>query len=209
MVRRASHGWSNRRQGTSRSPTSLIRKSSSPSPVLNRKKPVHLTLEQIEFLVENYDHLEDLVNERVLPLNKAGENFVKTINCGLKPSNKWEYAYWYAKKYNISFYRLKEKLNDATDAGIKQETINQQTSERTLETKLSLSKSAMRRHSQSADQYDEEIKKPKTASEVDRSQIPGAGLAIKQKKYVKKISEPLGTREDYMRDRASWKRGGT
>lgn len=209
MARKASHGWSNRRQSASSSPTSLRKKRGSTSPVLNRKKPVNLNLEQIKFLVENYNHLEDLVSERVLPGNKAGENFVKTINYGLKPSNKWEYAYWYAKKYNISFYRLKEKLDDATRAGIKKEIINEQTSERTLETKLSLSKSAMQRHSKSPKQYDEEIKKPGTVAQVDRSQIPGAGLAIKQKKYVKKISEPLGTREDYRKDRASWKRGGT
>ena len=98
--------------------------------MLKLKKKVRLTPEQIEFLVENYDHLEDLVNERVLPANKAGENFIKTINCGLKPSNKWEYAYWYAKQNNISFYRLKEKLDEAIGSKVKKEIINKNSTER-------------------------------------------------------------------------------
>ena len=48
----------------------------------------------------------------------------------------------------------------------------------------------------------------KTSERIDHSQIPGAGLAIKPKKYAQKVAEPLGTREDCKRDRALWKRGG-
>lgn len=72
---------------------------------------------------------------------------------------------------------------------------------------VSLSQQAMRGTFRSPKEAEKKSNK-KTSAKIDHSEIPGAGLAIKSKKCFQKVAEPLGTREDYMRDRASWKRGG-
>ena len=72
---------------------------------------------------------------------------------------------------------------------------------------VSLSQQAMRGTFRSPEEAEKKRNK-KTSAKIDHSQIPGASLAIKPKKFAQKVAEPSGTREDYKRDRASWKRGG-
>lgn len=211
MPRKVSHGWSFRQQGgshPSKTPKSgSLREKPLPS-TFAVKKRIFLQKEQIEFLLERFEHLEDLVNGKVAPKNKAGENFIKVAKGKLKPSTKYENAYLYMKQYKISFSQLKEKLKEIELADINKEHKSTAYVTNTKNSNLSLSQRAKIGSLRAPHPIEEKNKKRKSVSKIDYSQIPGAGLASKSKKYVRKVSEPLGTREDYKRDRATWKRGG-
>ena len=211
MPRKASHGWSFGQQKGSRPYISIKSsglKKTRLSSDLGVKKKIFLQREQIEFLLERFDHLEDLVSGKIAPQNKAGERFIKVAKGSVNASTKYEKAYLYMKQYKISLSQLKGKLKEMTLAGNKQETANNSFARNTEKSNLTLSQRARRGLLRPSQTIEEKTPKPNPVPKVDRSQIPGAGLATEPKNYVRKVSEPLGTREDYKRDRASWKRGG-
>lgn len=212
MPRKASHGWSFRSQHSARSSSPLkyssISSNNQNKEKTNREKKIFLQPDQIEFLVNNFEHLENLINGKVPPGNEAGRRLVDVVEGKLLAQSKYEKAYLYIRKHNISLSQLKNKLSEINDSGENQTKNHTQKSNITKKSSIPLSKQAMRSANPILNSGKEQSSKT-NAKKVDHSQIPGAGLATKTKSYARKVSEPLGTREDYKRDRASWKRGGT
>lgn len=212
MPRKASHGWSFRSQHSARSSNPV--KYSSISSVnehkekTSRDQRIFLQPDQIEFLVNNFQHLENLINGKIRPGNEAGRRLVDVVEGKLLAKSKYEKAYMYMRKHNISLSQLTNKLSEVRDSVESQTKNETQKSKITKTSSIPLSKQAMRGANPVINSATDQSGKT-NAKKVDHSQIPGAGLATKTKKYARKVSEPLGTREDYKRDRASWKRGGT
>ena len=212
MPRKASHGWSFRSQHSARSSNpvkySSINSNNEHKEKTSRDKKIFLQPDQIEFLVNNYEHLENLINGKISPGNEAGRRLVEVVEGKLRAQSKYEKAYMYMRKHEITLSQLKNKLSEISDIIKNQTKNNTQKSKTTKTSSLPLSKQAMRGANPVINSAtDQSIKT--NSKKVDHSQIPGAGLVTKTKSYARKVSEPLGTREDYKRDRASWKRGGT
>lgn len=118
MVRKVSHGWSFRQQSESNSRRNIrlsdITKRHNSRFVFNKDKKVFLTTEQVKFLVERLEHLEDLVDGVVPPKNKAGKKFIEVAKGKVKPTTIYEEAFLYVKKRRISLQNLKEELEKRT-----------------------------------------------------------------------------------------------
>ena len=211
MPRKASHGWSFRSQNSARRSNSVkyssISSNKKHTEEKNQNKKIFLQPDQIEFLVNNYEHLENLVTGKVPPGNEAGQRLIDVVEGKLLAKSKYEKAYMYLKKYNISLKQLKKKFYEISDSDQNETKNNTQTSNIAKASSIPLSKQAMRGKSVSINSPSDQSGKT-TAKKIDHRQIPGAGLATGTKSYARKVSEPLGTREDFKRDRASWKRGG-
>lgn len=203
MPRKVSHGWSFRKNRSFQSSglglAKYRRKKTLPE---TNQKRIFLQPKIIEALVENFSHWEDLANGKVPPENQAGRNFVEMANGKRAASTEYELGYKYIKRYNISLAQLKEKLEEIKEANnSKTSTVYKSLTKRNTP----LSQQAMRGTLKSKNS---KAKISKPSPRIDHSQIPDAGLATKPKEYAKKVFEPLGTRDDYKKDRASWKKGG-
>lgn len=173
--------------------------------LLVKKTTKHIFLKPkiIEVLVERLTHWEDLASGKVSPENEAGRKFIEMAKGKRKASTEFEHGYKYVKKHDISLAQLKNKLEEIKAANNSEpNNVNRISAKQNLP----LSQQARRGTLKSRDSKPK-ISKP--ARRVDHSQIPGAGLAAKTKTYVKKAEEPFGNRDDYKKDKASWKRGGT
>ena len=165
-------------------------------------KHIFLKPKIIEVLVERLTHWEDLASGKVSPENEAGRKFVEMAKGKRLASTEFEHGYKYVKKHDISLAQLKNKLEE-----IKAENNSEPNKVNRISAmpNIPLTQQAKRGILKSRNSKPK-ISKP--APKVDHSQIPGSGLAAKPKPYAKKVFEPLGSRDDYKKDKASWKRGG-
>ena len=175
-------------------------------------KKVFLTIDQIEFLIKNFDHLEDLANGRKAAQNETDRRFVRVVKAKgwMKPGTsltKQENAYLYMKEHNLSIDILKRDL-EKKKANVSENNENLERYQKIDPTTsgLSLSEQASLRHPHIAKGASKKTNSAAKNVKIDYSQIPGSGLVPEQKYTPHKLAEPLGTREDYKKDRASYRR---
>ena len=203
MPRKVSHGWSFRKnrsfQSSGLGSAKYRRKKTLPE---KNQKRIWLQPKIIETLVENFNRLEDLASGKVFPENEAGRKFVDMTKGKRLASTEIEKGFKYITRHNISLAQLKEELKKIKEANNSEtSTVSKSLAKRNIP----LSQQAIRGNPKSKNS---KAKTTKPSPRIDHSQIPDAGLATKPKEYAKKVFEPLGTRDDYKKDRASWKKGG-
>lgn len=166
---------------------------------------INLTDAQIELILKNHPFYASLISGERCPETDAQHQFLEVVRGERPATTPHEIAYQAWKQSGVSLSILKK---EAVKRKKRENSINVSpgigSSPRRRPSKLS----ELARKDRQVSLADISSQKPSSDREgsVNRDLIPGAGLATKPKNYARKIDEPWGSREDFKRDRASWKR---
>lgn len=167
---------------------------------------INLTDAQIELVLKNHHFYASLISGERCPETDAQHQFLEVVR-GERPAiTPHEMAYQAWKQSGVSLSILKK---EAERRKKRENDINVSTGigSRPRGRPSKISKLARKDRQVSLADISSQQPSPDSEVSVNRELIPGAGLAPKPKNYARKIDEPLGSREDFKRDRASWKRG--
>ena len=182
---------------------------------------IDLNAEQIKIILKHHEFMESLVSGSLAPVTSLQRQFISVAEGKIEASTEYELAYQVCKKSKVSLPVLRKKFDKLTTinvegmAPIDNEKGYGETSDDKdigdydplLSIELSLSQRARLGTVPTPKQHLEAEYKPenKYLTQIDRDQIPGPGFLPKDKPSLK-FDEPLGSREDFKRDRASWKK---
>ena len=167
---------------------------------------INLTDAQIELILKNNHFYESLISGERCPRTDLQHQFLKVVRGETPATTPHEIAYQAWKQSGVSLSMLQK---EAENRKKRENDIRASSGIGSCPRGRPLKLSELARKDRQVSLSDISIQQPSPDREgsVNRDLIPGAGLAAKPKNYVRKIDEPWGTREDFKRDRASWKRG--
>lgn len=167
---------------------------------------INLTDFQIELILKNHLFYDSLVSGELCPQTDAQHQFLEVMRGERPATTPHEIACQAWKQSGVSLSLLKKEA-DKREKRKNDTHVGTGIGSSLLGRPSKLSELARKDRQVLIANISSQQPSPNRKGQVDRDLIPGAGLAAKPKNYVRKIDEPWGSREDFKRDRASWKRG--
>jgi uncharacterized protein YifE (UPF0438 family) len=185
---------------------------------------IDLSTEQIKIILKHHEFMESLVSGTHQPVTDLQKRFISVAEGKTEASTEYELAYqiWKRSKMSLSvlqkeFDRLNTIHVESVALTSKQTGYRETGNDKTIadygehpSIALSLSERARLGAAPTSKQYLEAAQKlveTKSLTQIDRDQIPGPGFLPKDEPSLR-FEEPWGSREDFKRDRASWKKSG-